>query len=64
MTQGEKFYRERSRIGFRAMESVEAIATFTGLSGDQLREEINTITKQWREELAELRRTMKSQAAA
>jgi hypothetical protein len=55
MTTGQLNDRERSRIGFVALEAVEAAASFTGLTGDSLREEIGEITAKWREDLAALR---------
>lgn len=55
MTKDELYYRERSRVGFVALEAIEAATSFTGLTGDQLRTEIGTITAKWREDLAALR---------
>ncbi|WNO48688.1 hypothetical protein [Achromobacter phage nyashin_LB6] len=61
MTNDEKFYRERSRLGFAALEQLEAAATFTGLTADELRDEINQVVKKYREDLIELRRKMQSE---
>lgn len=60
MTKDEKFYRERSRLGFAALEQLEAAATFTGLTADELRDEINQVVAKYREDLIELRQWMKT----
>lgn len=56
--QDERYFQDRSHIQTHAIEAVEAVMSFTGLTESELREELVKITSEYRERLADLRRAM------
>lgn len=58
MSQDERYFRDRCYIQTYAIESVEAVSSFTGLTEEEFRSELMKITKEYRERLSDLHRTM------